>query len=290
MSKIIKIDDTLRGKRADLAATEALPQLSRAYVHKLFESGRITLNDQPIKPGHKLRMGEKLSIDFDVTELEQIPDIELPIIYEDDDVLVIDKPAGVISHARGRFWNEASVASFVRQKTGQDGERAGIVHRLDRVTSGVMVCAKNAEALSFLQKQFSQRGIKKVYKAIVRGHLKPPQAIIDMPIGRNPAKPQTFHVTPDGKPARTKYEVENSFESYDLVRLEPETGRTHQLRVHLHQIGHPIIGDHLYVGEEGDRLYLHAESLELTLPSGERKQFSSPLPAEFQQFMDKHRG
>lgn len=290
MAQTIIVTEELKGKRADLAATEALPSLSRAYVHKLFEDGRILLNGESIKPGHKLRLNEELAIDFDVSELEQIPDIDLPIIYEDDDILVIDKPAGVISHARGRFWNEASVASFVRQKTGQEGEHSGIVHRLDRVTSGVMVCAKNFEALSFLQKQFSQRGVKKTYKAIVRGHLQPQEAVIEMPIGRNPAKPQTFHVTADGKPARTKYTVEDSFSGYDLVRLEPETGRTHQLRVHLHEVGHPIVGDHLYIGEGGDRLYLHAVSLELTLPSGERKKFESPLPPEFKTFMDKHHG
>ena len=290
MAQTITVDEDLKGKRADLAATEALPSLSRAYVHKLFDEERILLNDEPIKPGHKLRLGEKLKIDFDPSQLEQIADIDLPILYEDDDVLVVDKPAGVISHARGKFWNEPSVASFVRQKTGQAGERAGIVHRLDRVTSGVMVCAKNFEALSFLQKQFSQRGIKKVYKAIVRGHLQPPEAIIDMPIGRNPAKPQTFHVNNEGKAARTRYKVEQSFGAYDLVKLEPETGRTHQLRVHLHEIGHPIIGDHLYIGEPGERLYLHAISLELTLPGGERKTFESPLPPEFKKFMDKHNG
>lgn len=290
MAQVIDITDDLRGKRADLAATVALPQLSRAYVHKLFEEGKITLNSEPTKPGYKLRAGDKLEIDFEIADIEQIPDINLPILYEDDNVLVIDKPAGVISHARGRFWNEASVASFVRQKTGLEGERSGIVHRLDRVTSGVMICAKNAETLALLQKQFSQRGVKKTYVAIVLGHLKPEEAIIDMPIGRNMTKPQTFHATPEGKPARTRYKVEKSFGSYDLVRLYPETGRTHQIRVHLHEIGHPIIGDHLYVGEEGKRLYLHATSLEITLPDGERRVFESPLPPEFQEFIVKHHG
>ena len=290
MAQVIEVTEELKGKRADLAATEALPQLSRAYVHKLFEEERITLNGEPAKPGYKLRLGDSLSVNFEISEIEQIPDIDMPILYEDENVLVVDKPAGVISHARGRFWNEASVASFVRQKTGQEGERSGIVHRLDRVTSGVMVCAKNADTLSLLQKQFSQRGVKKSYVAIVLGHLKPDEAIIDMPLGRNMAKPQTFHGTPDGKPARTQYKVEKSFGSYDLVRLMPETGRTHQIRVHLYEVGHPIVGDHLYVGEEGKRLYLHAVSLEITLPGGERRVFESPLPPEFQEFMDKHHG
>ncbi len=288
MAHTIDITPELAGKRADVVATEALPSLSRAYVHKLFESGKITINQQTEKAGYKLRTGDAVSIDFDVAELEAIPDIDMPIIYEDENVLVVDKPDGVISHARGKFWNEASVASFVRQKTNQEGERAGIVHRLDRVTSGVMICAKNAETLSFLQKQFSQRNVKKIYKAIVSGHLRPEEAIIDMPMERNPNKPQTFHAAETGKPARTKYIVEQSLNGYDVVRLEPETGRTHQLRVHLREVGHPIVGDHLYNGAEGKRLFLHAVSLEITLPSGKRQTFTSPLPNAFDTFVASH--
>lgn len=288
MPRTIDIADDQVGRRADVVATEALPSLSRAYVHRLFEENRITLGGEAVKPGHKLRYDEALIIDFDESEVGQIPDIDLPIIFEDDDVLVVDKPPGVISHARGKFWNEPSVASFVRQKTGQEGERAGIVHRLDRVTSGVMVCAKNQEALSHLQKQFSLRKTKKAYVGIVTGHLKPETAIIDMPIERNPTKPQTFHTSPSGKQARTKYTVEKSLIGYDVVKLEPETGRTHQLRVHLQQIGHPIVGDHLYNGGEAERLYLHAQSLEITLPDGERKVFRSHLPQSFVEFEQRH--
>lgn len=284
MPHIIKTTAETKGKRADVVATDALPELSRAYVHKLFDSEKITLMHEPVKPGYRLREGDRLIIDFKMDDIEQIPDIELPVIYEDENVMVIDKPPGVISHARGKFWNEASVASFVRQKTGLEGERSGIVHRLDRVTSGVMICAKNAEAMSFLQKQFSQRHVKKQYIAIVSGHLQPQEAIIDMPIGRNPVKPQTFRAMPEGKPARTKYKVIKSFMGYDLLALEPETGRTHQLRVHLHEIGHPIVGDHLYAGRSAERLYLHAQSLEITLPGGERKFFESPLPTSFEIF------
>lgn len=274
--------------RLDHWLANKYPGLSRAFLQKLCNEDKVLVNGAAQKSGFKLRAGDELEVLFDFESMETIPDIDLPILYEDDNVLVIDKPAGVISHARGKFWNEPSVASFIRQITGQDGERAGIVHRLDRVTSGVMICAKNNDTLAFLQKQFSQRNVKKTYMAIVRGHLKPQEAIIDMPIGRNAAKPQTFHATPAGKSARTKYKVERSFDGYDLVRLEPETGRTHQIRVHLHEIGHPIIGDHLYVGEEGDRLYLHALSLEITLPGGERRTFESPLPAAFEIFEKKH--
>lgn len=285
MSQAIKIDDELKGMRADVAATKVLPTISRAYIHKLFEAGQITVNNVKEKPGYKLRFGDSLTVSFDPAELGLIESIDLPIIYEDNDVLVVDKPAGVISHARGKFWNEPSVASFIRQKTGQAGDRAGIVHRLDRVTSGVMICAKNHETLSFLQKQFSERKVKKSYIAVTAGHLKQDKAIIDMPVARNPAKPQTFKADPNGKTAQTEYKVEKSSKDYDMVRLEPKTGRTHQIRVHLKEIGHPILGDQLYGGAAADRLYLHAVSLEIKLPTGKKMTFASRLPNEFEKVM-----
>lgn len=289
MAKRMTIKEEDAGRRADVVATEKLPMLSRAYVHKLFGGGRITINKLSVKPGHKLRQKDIMRIDFDPSELGQIPDIDLPILYENNDVMVINKPAGVISHARGRYWNEASVASFVRQKTGQEGERAGIVHRLDRATSGVIICAKNAEALSWLQKQFSQRKVKKTYVAYVHGHIKDPSAIIDMPIERHPKRPQTFRVGQNGKPALTRYEVVKSLADIDKVVLSPETGRTHQLRVHLKQIGHPIVGDMLYDQPEAERLYLHALSLEITLPDRSRAVFTAPEPKEFKEF-EKNNG
>lgn len=281
MSKKLIVDEDTKGKRFDVVATEMLPMLSRAYVHVLIEGRRILLNDQQEKAGYKLRVGDVISTDFDAKEVEQIADIDLPIIYEDDNVLVVNKPEGIISHSRGRYWNEPSVASFVRQKTHQEGDRAGIVHRLDRATSGVMICAKNQQALSFLQKQFSQRKVKKTYMAVVTGHLEPEEAAIDMPIERNPKAPATFRVGANGKPSVTIYHVDARGTSDDLVRLEPTTGRTHQLRVHLTHQGHPIVGDVLYNGAPAERLFLHALSLEITLPGGERKTFTAPLPKVF---------
>ncbi|HTE58132.1 MAG TPA: RluA family pseudouridine synthase [Verrucomicrobiae bacterium] len=293
MSKNLIVDEETKGKRFDVVATEMLPMLSRAYVHVLIEGKRVLLNDHQEKAGYKLRMGDVISTDFNAKEIDQIADIDLPIIYEDDNVLVVNKPEGIISHSRGRYWNEPSVASFVRQKTaatgydpvagpsvGADG-RAGIVHRLDRATSGVMICAKNQQTLSFLQKQFSQRKVKKTYMAVVTGHLDPEEAAIDMPIERNPKAPATFRVGANGKPSVTVYHVETKGKTDDLVRLEPTTGRTHQLRVHLTHQDHPIVGDVLYDGAPADRLFLHALSLEITLPGGERKTFTAPLPKVF---------
>ena len=276
-----KIDEETAKTRLDVFCANKLPNLSRAFVQRLIDEGKILVNKAPEKPGYKLREGDKITIDFEEQELDKIPDIEMPILYEDENVLVVNKPVGVISHARGRYWNEPSVASFIRQKTGLEGERAGIVHRLDRVTSGVMICSKNSETLSYLQKQFSVRKVRKTYVAIVKGTPEPKAAIIDMPIERNPKKPQAFRVGKGGRPSITHYEVTKSNDEYSMLVLKPETGRTHQLRVHLAKLGFPIVGDILYEGPEADRLYLHAEQLEITLPGGKRITLTAKLPPEF---------
>lgn len=275
------IDSEEASKRFDVIASVMLPELSRSYVTTLIKAGSITVNNEQVKPGYKLKENDSIEVLVDSDKVFAIPDIELPILFEDDNVLVINKPEGVISHSRGRYWYEPSVASFVRQKTGQEGDRAGIVHRLDRVTSGVMICAKNQTSLSFLQKQFSSRKAAKEYVAIVEGHMKEQTALIDMPVERNPKQPSTFRVGANGKPSQTTYSVLSSSKSRDRLLLTPKTGRTHQLRVHLKQLGHPIVGDHLY-GTKADRLYLHAHKLTLTLPNNTSPtEFTAPIPESF---------
>lgn len=274
--------------RLDQYVVQERPRLSRAFAVKLIDEGAVRVNGKPEKPGYKVRVSDEIEIDFDEASLDIIPEIELPILYEDDDVIVINKPTGVISHARGRYWDEASVASFVRQRVADmEGDRAGIVHRLDRATSGVMICAKNQAALSMLQKQFSQRKTKKTYTAIVQGTMKLPSALIDMPIERNPKAPSTFRVGANGKSAQTYYETLKTTKKYSLLELKPETGRTHQLRVHLEKQGHPIVGDPLYKGEAAPRLFLHAHKLEITIPKdSERKVFEAPIPPEFEELLN----
>lgn len=281
------------------------PDLTRSVAAKLVEKGKVTVNGKVVqKAGFKLKPGDDIHADYNYELMTSIPSIEIPILYEDEDCVVVEKPAGVLSHSKGDFNPEGTVASWLAEhlvKTGQkpiwllekdvesgspNNPRAGIVHRLDRATSGVMICAKTPAALAHLQKQFSQRKTKKTYIAIVSGHLKPEHAIIDMPIERNPKKPKTFHVANTGKHATTEYQVQQSSKKYDLVELKPVTGRTHQLRVHLHHQGHPIVGDTFYAGPVADRLYLHAQSLEITLPSKERMVFNVPLPVEFKTLMD----
>ncbi len=280
-----QIDETTRGERADVFVANQFAAYPRAALVRLFESEHILINKEPAKPGYRLRDGDTVSVDNSPLTVK-IADIDLPILYEDADVLVINKPAGVISHARGRYFDEPSVASFVRQKVSSlTEERSGIVHRLDRATSGVMITAKNPEALRVLQKQFSDRKTNKTYEAIVASPLEPTEALIDVPIGRNPKKPQTFMALPDGKPAQTHYHVLEANQHWTHVELKPVTGRTHQLRIHLDYIGHPIVGDTLYGGVEAPRLMLHAKSLQITLPNGTLTTFEAPQPSEFMTWM-----
>lgn len=281
MPKMVITNKSDIQQRADVLLANAYPEYSRAALAKLFDQAVITQDNKPIKAGEKLKPGEKFKADISNLQKQAI-DITLPILYEDKNVIVIDKPASIISHATGKYWEEPSVASFVRKKvSGLEGERAGIVHRLDKATSGVMICAKNPETMSFLQKQFSSRKTKKVYYAVIEGKLESNEAIIDVPIGRNPKKPQIFRPDANGKIATTTYKVIITNNSYSLLELRPTTGRTHQIRVHLKHINRPIVGDDLYGGYKADRLYLHAFSLEITIPGGTRKVFISPLPPEF---------
>lgn len=270
------------GERLDVYLTECIPELSRSSVKKLCDDDKVLVNDQARPARTRLKMQDNVTVYFDPKDLTEIPLIDLPVLYEDDDCLVIDKPTGVLTHSKGAFNPEGTVASFIRPRVnGLEGERAGIVHRLDRATSGVMICAKTPEALTWLQKQFSSRKVKKTYKAVIHGSLEAPEAVIDAPIARNSRNPKTFMVNTTGKPARTTYHTDLTGSGHSLLRLEPETGRTHQLRVHLAYLKHPIVGDTLYNGEPYTRLLLHAETLEITLPSRERKVFTAPLPPVF---------
>lgn len=272
-----------RPVRADQLLADMHPMYSRAALAKLFGKGMVSRNGKLLKPGEKLPSDAVIEADLSSLTVGTA-NIDLPILYEDDNVIVINKPAGILTHVQGAFSPEATVASFLRQKvTELTGARAGIVHRLDRATSGVIICTKNAETLSFLQKQFADREVKKVYIAITEGHLKQKEAIVDMPIERNPKAPATFRVGLNGKPAKTHYKVIEESATASLVELRPETGRTHQLRVHMQQVGNPIVGDPLYgSGTFGDRLYLHAFSLQITLPGQDAPTvFIAPLPDEF---------
>ncbi len=300
-----------RAERLDMRVIAMHPDLTRSAASNMIADGKVTVNDEvQTKSGFKLRPGDNIVVDYNIDEMQAIPSIELKIIYEDDDCVVIEKPIGVLSHSKGAFNPEGTVASWLGEHLvrlgkesafdldaevetgGRHNPRAGIVHRLDRATSGVMICAKTPDALAWMQKQFSQRKTKKTYMAITEGHLKPAEAIIDMPIERHPKQPQTFRVGINGKSALTGYKVLEAAHTCELVELSPTTGRTHQLRVHMKQVGHGIVGDPLYGDKnpKAERLFLHAHKLELTLPSKERKVFTSPVPDSFKQYLAADNG
>lgn len=278
--------------RLDVALAKKYDNLSRSSIQKMVKNGLAKVNGRIIT-----KVKELVDESIDLIELAEVQKdakhIDLEIIYEDENVIVVNKPKGVLTHSKGVLNNEFTVADFFELHGcdfAKDTNRAGIVHRLDRETSGVIIGAKNDTAAKKLQKQFSERTTKKEYIAIVEGVPSPNKAIVDLPIARNNSLPSTFIVNAKGKTAQTKYEVLESKNNRSLVKLNPKTGRTHQLRVHLAYIKHPIVGDRVYndrYSEKDSRMFLHAKSLEISIPpnntntTSQRMVFESPLPDDF---------
>jgi 23S rRNA pseudouridine1911/1915/1917 synthase len=268
-------------KRLDVYLSELYPETSRSTWQKHIKAGHITI-DGEIATSAKQDVSSANNIAASIPDAADHTDQELPIVYIDDAIVVVNKPIGVLTHAKGALSDEFTVADFFKRYTtyGLETNRPGIIHRLDRDTSGIIIGARTPEVASLLQKQFADRKAKKTYIAIVDGMLKEKEAIINLPIGRNPSLPSTFRVDPKGKSAVTKYKVLAEQDGKSLVQLSPQTGRTHQLRVHMNYLNTPIHGDRVY-GKQSNRLYLHAYQLEITMPSGERMTFTAPIPQEF---------
>ena len=258
--------------------------ISRSLWQKYIKAGYVSVNNK-VATTPKFEVDETDEIALNLPEKEQA-DVDLPILYEDDDVIVVNKPSGLLTHAKGGLSDESTVAEIIRPKTSfaTDTDRPGIVHRLDRDTSGLLIIAKNPESAAHLQRQFAERTAKKTYIAITDGKPKLNAAKIDLPIGRNPSAPSTFRIDPNGKPAQTTYHVLAENDAQSLVELKPTTGRTHQLRVHLTHLNAPILGDRVYGKSSDCRMMLHAQKLEVALPSGERKVFEAIIPDEFKKF------
>lgn len=273
--------------RLDIALVERIGEESRSTYQKLIASGSVLVNGKVVDSVKaKITSTDVVEVRQEKAVFEKPP---IDIIYEDEHVLVINKQAGLLTHAKGVIIDEYTAADIMTGKTDYkaDTNRPGVVHRLDRATSGVLLLVKTEEAAKKIQKQFSDRTVKKIYMAIVEGEPSQPKALIDLPIGRNPTMPSTFRVDSNGKPAQTIYEVIRTTGDKSLVQLKPKTGRTHQLRVHMQYIGCPIIGDHVYGKSDDDRMYLHAASLELTLPGGKRMVFEAPIPDSFEKKMEE---
>jgi len=271
-------------KRLDGELARRYPETSRSTWQKYIKAGHVSINGVVIT-STKHEVTDIDAISINTPDAPDFSDQDLPILYIDDNVVVINKPIGVLSHAKGVLSEEFTVAEFFRRYSSYnaDTNRPGIIHRLDRDTSGVMIGARNEETATMLQKQFADRKTKKTYLAVLNGVPKLDKANIDLPIARNPTAPSTFRVDGKGKSALTRYEVIARDDKHALVKLQPQTGRTHQLRVHMAYINTPILGDKVY-GKPAARLYLHAYSLEITIPSGNRITFTAPLPPELLNF------
>lgn len=275
-------------KRLDTYLYEHYKEISRSRWQKYIKDSRVSINGKTITtPSYEI--DDRAIIDIKLPEEKKFEKEKLDILYLDDNVIVINKPAGILTHAKGTESDEFTVADFFKRYStyALDTNRAGIVHRLDRDTSGVIIGARNNETANLLKKQFAKRLTKKTYIAITTGIPKLEKARIDLPIARNPKKPATFKVSSNGKVAITDYKVLKTNENYALIELMPKTGRTHQLRVHLNYINCPILGDKVYGAKKADRMYLHAEKLEITIPNKGRITFEAKLPKEFKNIFKK---
>jgi 23S rRNA pseudouridine1911/1915/1917 synthase len=276
-----KVPETVVGQRIDLWLVDKLKQ-PRSNVQRLIKDGRVLVGESQQRSSYHLRSGDTVKVELPEAVEVTRQSLDLPVLYQDDDIVVIDKPAGLMVHPARADSTVATVADFARPLTSDtDPERPGIVHRLDSDTSGVLLLARTQPVKEALQKQFRDHTITKTYVALVMGRLKDESAVIKLPLARSPKDPLKRIPTPGGKAAETTYRVLEEFDGYSLVEVLPKTGRTHQIRAHMAALGHPIAGDRRYGGVPAPttlkRQFLHAVSLELELPSGKRQRFEAPL-------------
>ena len=288
------------GQRLDRYLAESVEGMTRSAAARLLEEGRVTLDGRAAGKNHRLRGGEALAVDVpDPEPAEALPeDIPLSIVYEDEDIVVVDKPVGMVvhpapGHPDGTLVN-ALLFHCAGSLSGVGGAlRPGIVHRIDRDTSGLIVAAKNDFAHQGLAAQLQDHSMRRTYEAVVVGHLREDRGTVDAPIGRCPTDRKRMAVTErNSRAAVTHYEVLRRFRGYTYIRCVLETGRTHQIRVHMAYIGHPLYGDTVYGAKrpaaDMTGQCLHAVALDLTHPrTGERMHFTSPLPAEFTALLEK---
>lgn len=290
-------------KRLDVFLVNREPTLSRSALQRFIELGRIRLNDQLVKPSHKIRPGDRITMDVPRPEPLAIKGepIPLDILFEDDSILVLNKPPGIVVHPAPGNWSGTLVNALLHHFQTSGGtistiggkERPGLVHRLDKQTSGVMVVAKHDSAHRSLAAQFKAHTIKRTYEALVWGVPKPSRGIIALAIGRDARERKKFSArTARPKESVTEYSVIRRFVGAAHVVLTPRTGRTHQLRVHLSHIGHPILGDPTYGGKRVTavhgitipRVMLHARTLGFIHPETHRSlEYSVPVPADMEQ-------
>ena len=296
--------DGLDGVRVDAALAKMLG-FSRTFAAEVADADGVSMDGRPLQKSDRLRGGSWLEVSWEPKRGPEIVPIAVPdlgIVYQDDDIVVVDKPSGVAAHPsvgwEGPTVLGALAAGGIRVATTGAAERQGVVHRLDVGTSGLMVVAKTERAYTALKRAFKEREVEKIYHAVVQGHPDPLAGTIEAPIGRHPTHSWKFAVTPDGKDSVTHYETLEAFPGASLLEIHLETGRTHQIRVHMAAHRHPCVGDPLYGADPTlsarlglTRQWLHAHQLAFTHPeTGEWVTFTSPYPADLAHALEVLRG
>lgn len=287
------------GERIDAFVARALPEISRSYVKRLLDGGMVTIDGRVPKASEKVSEGAEIAVEVPPPEAMSLEPQRIPvtIIYQDNDIIVVDKPPGLTVHPAPGHPSGTLVNALLAMCPDLQGVagtlRPGIVHRLDKDTSGLLVVAKNDRAMRSLQAQLSERRVHKTYLALVHGVPSPREGQIEAPIGRNPKNRKKMAIVEDGRESTTRYKVREELQGHSLLEVEPITGRTHQIRVHLAAIGYPIVGDSVYGRPSAlvGRQFLHAWKLAFAMPLGERQvEFESPLPVDLRAALETLRG
>ena len=295
MNKKLEFIITRSGVRLDRYVAQECPELSRSYVQRLISDGYITVNNCAAKGSLRLKIGDRVTAMIPPPSPPRpLPEeIPLSIVYEDGDLLVVDKPAGLTVHPAPGHPSHTLVNAILAHCPDlaiSGSMRPGIVHRLDKNTSGLLVVAKNDVAQQNLSNQLKARSMLKRYLVLVQGHLSPERGIIEAPIGRDPRNRKRMAVVPEGREARTQYRVIRYLDNYTLLEVTLETGRTHQIRVHLSAIGFPVVGDEVYGRKSPhlERQFVHACYLSFRLPSsGEYAEFRSKLAPDLEEALER---
>ena len=291
--RAIQIDQAQDGQRVDTALAKVL-ELSRSVVADLLNAGEVLQGKKPLSKSDRVSAGDRLTVlmpaIYDPLELKETPIDTIEIIYDDDDVVVVNKPVGCAAHASPGWMGPTVVGALLargyRISTTGPQERQGIVQRLDAGTSGLMLLAKHERSYISMKNQFRNRSIEKVYRTLIQGHIDPIEGSIDAPIGRHPREDYRFAVVADGKASITHYELIEYYQGASLLKVVLETGRTHQIRVHFNALRHPLVGDLAYGGDpvlaarlELKRPWLHAMELSFNQPSSDQRiTLNAPLP------------
>lgn len=300
-NRTILISEEFEGERVDSALAKIL-ELSRSAVADLLNAGDVLQGKKPLSKSDRVQAGDRIVVrmpaPFDPLELKPTPIDELDIVYDDDDVVVVNKPVGCAAHASPGWTGPTVVGALIargfRISTSGPQERQGIVQRLDAGTSGLMLLAKHEASYITMKNQFRNRSVNKVYHTLIQGHIDPSEGTIDAPIGRHPREDYRFAVVADGKPSITHYSLIEFYSSASLLRVELETGRTHQIRVHFNALRHPLVGDLAYGGDpvlaarlELKRPWLHAIELSFNQPrSDDRITLNAPLPDDLKRALE----